>query len=56
VAIYIHNAVASSKSEHVEILLEKGLLIAVNNVIREEYSLEATLFGLRALNNILKAA
>lgn len=41
VAIYLFNLVARSEDEQLEILLEKNLLIALNNVIREAYSHEA---------------
>ena len=49
VAYFIFNLVTTSKDEQMEILLERGALAALSNVIREEYSTEAILFGLKAL-------
>jgi hypothetical protein len=37
----------------VEILLERGALTALSNVIREEYSTEAIVYGLKALYDVL---
>jgi hypothetical protein len=52
-AILLFNIITKSSDEQTEILLEKNILNALNNVIREEYSVESMYYGLRALKLIL---
>jgi hypothetical protein len=54
VAIYFYNLCAVSDGEQMEIILEKGILQALNNLIREEYLIQSALYSMKALLFVVK--
>ncbi len=49
VAIYFYNLCAMAEADQMEVILEKGVLQALNNLIREEYLVQSALYAMKAL-------